>query len=103
MDPQQKGLVNTCFVTTRIPSWAGARQNVTGSDLEGKPVPSDVLESGRPLAAPRIRTLYEEQQLNMLAVNVLLDELKIQVAAMQNSVTAIQREVNDLKQRIARD
>ncbi|APD29205.1 IX [Canine adenovirus 1] len=101
MDPQQKGIVNTCFLTTRIPSWAGARQNVTGSDLGGKPVPSDVLESGRPLAAPRVRTLYEEQQLNMLTVNVILDDLKTQVAAMQNSVTAIQEELKDLKQRVA--
>lgn len=38
MDPQQEGIVNTCFLTVRLPQWAGSRQNVVGSDIEGRPV-----------------------------------------------------------------
>ncbi|AKC34840.1 IX protein [Skunk adenovirus 1] len=94
MDPQQEGILNTCFVTTRMPTWAGARQNVVGSDLEGRPVPSAVVETGRPLAAPRLPTVEDPA----VVVNNIIEELKVQVATMQGSVQAMQQEIEALKQ-----
>lgn len=38
-DPSQ-GQINTSFLTTKLPQWAGVRQNVLGSDLNGRPVPA---------------------------------------------------------------
>lgn len=38
-DPTQ-GQINTSFLTTKLPQWAGVRQNVLGSDLNGRPVPA---------------------------------------------------------------
>lgn len=35
-----EGHINTSFLTTKLPTWAGVRQNVTGSDLNGRPVPA---------------------------------------------------------------
>ncbi|APC26056.1 IX [Bat mastadenovirus G] len=95
MDPQQEGIVNTCFVTTRLPSWAGSRQNVTGSDLEGRPVPSETGPAGRPALASRLLTPLED---HAAAVNAIIEELKTQVAEMQTSVETIQQEVEALKQ-----
>lgn len=93
MDAQQEGIVNTCFLTTRLPSWAGSRQNVVGSNLEGKPVPSAELSPGRP--GVRLATALED---HVLAVNAIIDDLKTQVAEMQTSVATIQQEVEALKQ-----
>lgn len=36
------GGINTCFLTTRMPLWAGVRQNVVGSNIDGVPVLSGV-------------------------------------------------------------
>lgn len=39
--PQEsEGHINTSFLTTKLPPWAGVRQNVIGSDLSGRPVPA---------------------------------------------------------------
>lgn len=92
MDAQQKGIVNTCFLTTRLPSWAGSRQNVTGSDLEGRPVASDLSKAGT-----RDHSPLPAAEDPAAVVNALIDELKDQVVAMRNSVAAIQAEVNALK------
>lgn len=36
------GGINTCFLTSRLPLWAGVRQNVVGSNINGVPVLSGV-------------------------------------------------------------
>ncbi|BBE29302.1 IX [Bat mastadenovirus] len=89
MDPTQKGIVNTCFLTTRIPSWAGARQNVTGSNLEGRPVPSNI---GGPVSAS-----VEQLDSAVAAVNAIIAELKTQVTDMQTRVANLQQEVQGLR------
>lgn len=89
MDPSQKGIVNTCFLTTRIPSWAGARQNVVGSNLEGKPVPSDL---GRAVSAP-----VDPVDAAVVAVNTVIAELKEQVTDMQDTVRNLQQEVEAMR------
>lgn len=38
--PESQGHINTSFLTTKLPAWAGVRQNITGSDLNGRPVPA---------------------------------------------------------------
>lgn len=45
------GGINTCFLTTRLPLWAGVRQNVTGSNINGTPVTSGVFNQATPRAA----------------------------------------------------
>ncbi|QDA77074.1 IX [Mastadenovirus pipistrelli] len=95
MDPLQKGIVNTCFLTTRIPSWAGARQNVIGSDLNGRPVPSEV--TSRPLNAPQ--PLGEvDLSPETAPVDTIIEELKEQLTTMRATVAAMQAEVEALKQ-----
>ncbi|BBE29332.1 IX [Bat mastadenovirus A] len=93
MDPQQEGIVNTCFVTTRLPSWAGSRQNVTGSDLEGRPVPS-ATRFGASVAASRM-AIQEELETSL---NGTIEDLKNRITALQTALTALNNEVNQLKQ-----
>lgn len=80
MDPQQGG-VNTCFLTTRLPTWAGSRQNVVGSDLEGHPVQPgpDFLDTDQ-----RLRGLLTE----IRNVNAALDDLKNQVGVIARQLQA---------------
>lgn len=34
------GDIRTCFLTAKLPRWAGVRHNVLGSNISGLPVPS---------------------------------------------------------------
>lgn len=92
MDPQQKGIVNTCFLTTRIPSWAGARQDVIGSDLIGRPVPSNVR------GPPRLLSALGLDFPETAPVDNIIEDLKQQMTAMRAAVAAIQAEVELLRQ-----
>ena len=38
MSEQAQGTIETCFVTSKLPTWSGVRQNVQGSDISGLPV-----------------------------------------------------------------
>lgn len=38
-NPAYPGVINTCYLTTRLPHWAGVAQNVPGSDLTGARYP----------------------------------------------------------------
>ena len=38
----ESGNISTPFLLTRLPRWAGVRQNIVGSDLTGRPVPGFV-------------------------------------------------------------
>lgn len=51
------GHVNTCFLTTRLPLWAGVRQNAVGSTLTGKPVPARTMEESLAAMRSEIRAL----------------------------------------------
>nr|QRV11649.1 IX [Bat mastadenovirus] len=99
MDPLQKGIVNTCFLSTRIPSWAGARQNVDGSNLTGGEVPSNVAEPRRPVEGGEA---LNDADLIPAAVDGIIENLKEQVSGIKNTVTALQADLNTLKQTVER-
>lgn len=63
-----KGGISTCFLTTRLPLWAGVRQNVVGSNITGTAVKSDVYTSPAELA-----TNYAAQGLTDAAVAMAVD------------------------------
>lgn len=47
------GVVNSGYLTAKMPSWAGVPQNVLGTDLDGRRVPETNTRSPpRQLAAP---------------------------------------------------
>lgn len=35
---KEKGTINTAFLTCKLPAWAGVRQDIVGSDIQGLPV-----------------------------------------------------------------
>lgn len=112
MDPNQRGIVNTCFVTTRLPAWAGSRQNVMGSDLQGHPVPSDlrrpVAGGGRdepgaaaphPAAGPMEEEEIGDDEMEELAEE--LDLLKEEVRQLTESVQRLETAVTAIQAQLA--
>lgn len=112
MDPQQEGIVNTCFLTVRLPQWAGSRQNVVGSDIEGRPVTRSASRRGGARAVRNYgdlpRALLDVDLASVAAVETQMGEvqkqlkkiadLQAQVQSLDAKITAIQTVVEDLKE-----
>lgn len=95
MDPTQEGIVNSTYLTTRLPSWAGARQNVEGSDISGRSVeslfhrhrrlPRELVQTDRRgLGAPRGE--MEELTDALVFVAQELDELRAKLETLEREV-----------------
>lgn len=97
MDPKQEGLVNTCFLTVRLPSWAGARQNVTGSDIEGRTISA----GGRTMPTYRglSRSLIDVDMAAFSALETQLTEFQEEVTALSQKITELEAQVAQLAAR----
>ncbi|AMB43020.1 IX [Bat mastadenovirus WIV13] len=50
MDTTFAGVINTAYLTHNMPRWAGAAQNLIGTDLQGRPVlPTNATPDTTPL------------------------------------------------------
>lgn len=96
------GGINTCFLTTRLPLWAGVRQNVTGSNINGTPVTSGVYNQVTPRAASVV-----EERARVAAAAEVAAEARAQVAAVTAATlraveeeTGVMEELRQLKQNL---
>ncbi|ARQ79745.1 IX [Bat mastadenovirus WIV17] len=70
------GAVNTAFLTTRLPTWAGTPQNVSGSDLEGQSIPaSNALPNAETSSFADIYKLIDNMDKEINALKQTLDRL----------------------------
>ncbi|YP_094030.1 IX [Bovine mastadenovirus A] len=98
-----QGDIRTCFLTARLPRWAGVRQNVVGSNISGGVVDSpETLLASRSNAAAAMMTLrniatsrqLEEQVETLLEQNL---DLTAQLNALLMRVNAIERQLADMQ------
>lgn len=104
MDPQQEGIVNTCFLTVRLPQWAGSRQNVVGSDIEGRPVTRSTSRRGGGGAVRDYgylpRALLDVDLAPVAAVETQVGEIQEQlkkIAELQAKVTALDEKIEAIQ------
>ncbi|ARQ79774.1 IX [bat adenovirus 10] len=70
------GAVNTAFLTTRLPAWAGTPQNVSGSDLDGHSIPaSNALPNAETSSFSDIYKLIDNMDKEINALKQTLDHL----------------------------
>ncbi|ANG08546.1 hexon-associated protein [Equine adenovirus 1] len=103
MEPKRRGFINTCFLITRLPNWAGSRQNVTGSDIEGRAVRSnedlDLIDALDPVGLQQ--DAAAEDPLDTQEVNRAIADLRAQIAVFGRSVDELQTEVTALQAALA--
>ncbi|AQQ73623.1 pIX [Harbour porpoise adenovirus 1] len=107
MDPG--GDINTSFLTARLPHWAGVRQNVQGSDINGNPVTAndgngsqivrnlDAVEEIGDVAATFARDLPGASDFSPTSAAVIdekLDELYNLLMQMKCKLDTLQTKVN---------
>lgn len=97
MDPRQEGIVNTCFLTVRLPTWAGSRQNVSGSDINGTPVRSKTIDG-------RGATISEDGGIYRGVVDVDLApfaRLEAQVLEFNKTMKDLSDKITELETKVA--
>ena len=109
------GQINTPFISSRLPNWAGARQNVMGSDIFGHPVASidggsaqivrsrktvETITTEEPanLAEKPVVPAYDPMMALMVNFSVKLEDLLREIAAMRASIESLQQQVEDIQQ-----
>ena len=105
------GEVRTCFLTARLPRWAGVRQNVIGSNIGGLPVPApETIGYGRTRAGATLITLrnaatakpLSEQVEDLIEENLQLtanlNALSVRLAAMERAYAELQRDLEPIRQ-----
>nr|WGN96590.1 IX protein [Lemur mastadenovirus] len=107
-----RGAINTSFLTVRLPSWAGVRQDIEGSDVTGRPVrPSNEMSianspataSSAGIAVVPVETLTTFNQPRAIADDALeeeITELHLSVTDLENAVEALTRQMANLSERI---
>lgn len=93
-----EGEIRTCFISARLPSWAGVRQGVAGTNVNGgvvgAPAQNGVLAYSR-LVPP-------QQQQAAAAASVFRPvfpsvELSLEVTMMRQAMTELQRQLQELR------
>ncbi|ALE15293.1 pIX [bottlenose dolphin adenovirus 2] len=105
MDPG--GDINTSFLTARLPRWAGVRQNVKGSDINGDPVTandgngSQIVRSYHVFEEPAIgdmatlaRELPAARTISTSVIEEKLEELLMFMIQMKSKLDSLQTKVN---------
>nr|WGN96454.1 IX protein [Lemur mastadenovirus]WGN96488.1 IX protein [Lemur mastadenovirus]WGN96522.1 IX protein [Lemur mastadenovirus] len=107
-----RGAINTSFLTVRLPSWAGVRQDIEGSDVTGRPVrPSNEMSiasspataSSAGIAVVPVETLTTFNQPRGITDEALeeeITELHLSVTDLENAVEALTRQMANLSERI---
>ena len=108
-----EGEIRTCFLTAKLPRWAGVRHNVAGSTVSGQPVASpEMFAAGRTSQAATLMTLRNiatarpmEDQLTTLTEQNLQLEAELnaaaqRVAALEQSVAELERNLEQVMQRV---
>lgn len=98
-----QGDIRTCFLTARLPRWAGVRQNVIGSNISGDSVGSpETLLASRTNATAALMTMRNivasrtlEEQVETLVEQH--GELTGQLNALVAKVTAMEQQLSDLQ------
>ena len=92
-----EGEIRTCFISARLPSWAGVRQGVAGTNVNGgvvgAPAQNGVLAYSR---------LVPPQQQQAAAASVFRPvfpsvELSLEVTMMRQAMTELQRQLQELR------
>lgn len=96
-----QGDIRTCFLTARLPRWAGVRHNVTGSNISGLPVPSpETFSTGSSFGEATVLTLRNGATRQPDRLDLLMEQ-NIQLIAKLAETTArldrLEMEVLDLK------
>lgn len=99
MDHLQDGIVNTCFLTVRLPRWAGARQNVLGSDMGGRPVesPRHAPAAARHEAPAAPAAEGFAQRFDVAPPSVDLQNILQELFALKEQVEVMRAKVDDLE------
>lgn len=79
----QSGAIYTSFVTAKLPRWAGVRQNVIGSNIEGMPIESPGSSSNGTASTAISKAGTISDQINQLAM--LIDVLETRISALEES------------------
>lgn len=101
-----QGEVRTCFLTARLPRWAGVRHNVLGSNISGLPVPSpETFSTQRSVLGSTLLTMRNiattrpvEEQLETLTDQLLqlttaLNAATERLTALETRCTNIERDL----------
>ncbi|AIA22346.1 IX [California sea lion adenovirus 1] len=87
------GSIHTSFLTARLPTWAGSRQNIQGSNMDGLPI----LPSNEHSASA---STYKVQQHALVPVNAYailptaVQDLEQSVATLQDNQKNIQQQLD---------
>lgn len=102
------GTINTAFLTCKLPAWAGVRQNVVGSDIQGLPVKptnfstsrfsssassggSSLPESSVPLAEPLPASAFTTHHVDLVqSTAATLLQLTSKIDALTEKVTNLE-------------
>lgn len=107
------GDIRTCFLTARLPRWAGVRHNVLGSNISGLPVPSpETYSTRRSNIGATMLTLRNiaatqtvDDQLATLTAQNLQMEVELnnairRIAALEQSLTNYENNLEQVMQRV---
>nr|P04376.1 RecName: Full=Hexon-interlacing protein; AltName: Full=Protein IX [Tree shrew adenovirus 1]AAA42532.1 E1b IX protein [Tree shrew adenovirus 1] len=101
------GIVNTCFLTTRLPAWAGVRQDEVGSDVNGLPIiPSNSMQIRSRAATTDAATEPSTRQgLNLLRsvteLNESIDELQQKMTELEKRLKIMEEKIEEIKLALA--
>lgn len=87
---EPEGHINTSFLTTKLPTWAGVRQNITGSDLNGRPVPAFLPPHEVRAAAETWGSVRAPVVEHTNAIAEVIEDLKTQVMRSMHRVSGLE-------------
>uniref|UniRef100_A0AAU6S533 Hexon-associated protein IX n=1 Tax=Pipistrellus pipistrellus adenovirus TaxID=3140007 RepID=A0AAU6S533_9ADEN len=87
---ESQGHINTSFLTTKLPTWAGVRQNIIGSDLNGRPVPAFLPPHEVQAAAETWGRARGPVMEHTTAIAEAIEDLKIQVTRSLQRAAALE-------------
>lgn len=93
-----EGEIRTCFISARLPSWAGVRQGVTGTNVNGgvvgAPAQNGVLAYSRLVPAQQQQAAAAASVFRPVFPSV---ELSLEVTMMRQAMTELQRQLQELR------
>ena len=93
-----EGEIRTCFISARLPSWAGVRQGVTGTNVNGgavgAPAQNGVLAYSRLVPAQQQQAAAAASVFRPVFPSV---ELSLEVTMMRQAMAELQRQLQELR------
>lgn len=94
---QESGHINTSFLTTKLPAWAGVRQNIIGSDLNGRPVPAFLppheVQAAAETWGPYSQFQAMPVQHHATAIADAIEDLKTQLMRLSPRLSALEMKI----------